>query len=106
MNYQWRKDGTDLSGATGATLNLSAAQVAQTGSYTVVVCNLLGSVTSAPPVTVTAGSPAPGAVLAWGANGSGQTTVPGAAQSGVVAIVAGGYRSGGKRDPRWVTPRP
>ena len=31
----------------------------------------------------------PGAVVAWGDNGSGETTVPLLAQSGVVAIAAG-----------------
>ncbi len=37
----------------------------------------------------------PGAVVAWGNNNYGQTTVPVAAQSGVVAIAAGGSEYGG-----------
>lgn len=46
LAYQWRKDGVALAGATNATLTLSAVQTAQAGSYTVVVSNALGSVTS------------------------------------------------------------
>lgn len=44
--YQWRKDGTALSGATEATLRLSSVAAAQAGNYTVVVTNSAGSVTS------------------------------------------------------------
>ena len=46
--YQWRRDGKDLPGATAASLTLLPAQVAQSGTYTVVVSNAGGSVTSAP----------------------------------------------------------
>lgn len=44
--YQWRKDGTAISGATSASLSLSNVQTANAGSYTVVVTNSAGSVTS------------------------------------------------------------
>ncbi|MFO1451546.1 MAG: immunoglobulin domain-containing protein [Opitutaceae bacterium] len=44
--YQWRKDGTDLSGATSASLALSNVQSSHAGSYSVVVSNSAGSVTS------------------------------------------------------------
>ena len=44
--YQWRKGGTNLSGATSSTLSLSAVQTASAGSYDVVVTNSLGSATS------------------------------------------------------------
>ncbi len=46
VTYQWRKDGTDISGANGATLTLSNLIVADAGSYDVVVTDFLGSVTS------------------------------------------------------------
>lgn len=46
LAYQWRKDGTALAGATNATLTLGSVQSAQAGSYSVVVSNSLGSVTS------------------------------------------------------------
>ena len=53
LSYQWRKDGTNLSGATGTTYNLGLAQTNRAGSYTVVVSNAGGSVTSAPPAILT-----------------------------------------------------
>ncbi|MBM4073659.1 MAG: hypothetical protein FJ271_32770, partial [Planctomycetes bacterium] len=44
--YQWKKDGTEVSGATSATLSIANAQTANAGDYTVVVSNSAGSVTS------------------------------------------------------------
>ncbi len=46
--FQWRKDGTDIPGATGPTFILPAAAVDDAGTYTVVVANGCGSVTSEP----------------------------------------------------------
>ncbi len=46
FTYQWRKDGTAISGATAATLALSGVTAAAAGSYSVVVTNSAGSVTS------------------------------------------------------------
>ncbi len=46
LAYQWRKDGQPLAGATNSSLALLALQVNQAGSYSVVVTNALGSVTS------------------------------------------------------------
>jgi subtilisin family serine protease len=48
--YQWRKDGTDLAGATGSTLSLVNVQPASAGIYTVTATNLAGSVTSRPAI--------------------------------------------------------
>jgi polygalacturonase/pectin methylesterase-like acyl-CoA thioesterase len=45
--YQWFKNGVLIPGATKATLSFSAVQVGDTGSYTVVITNSSGSVTSA-----------------------------------------------------------
>jgi len=51
LSYQWFFDLTNgLSGATGAQLTLANVQTTQAGSYTVVVGNAGGSVTSAPAV--------------------------------------------------------
>jgi Immunoglobulin domain len=50
LSYQWQFNGTNISGATASTLSLDDVQFADGGSYTVVVSNLLGSVTSAPAV--------------------------------------------------------
>jgi alpha-tubulin suppressor-like RCC1 family protein len=47
MKYQWRKDGTAISGATNSSISFSNVQTEQLGSYTVVISNSLGSVTSA-----------------------------------------------------------
>lgn len=44
--YQWRKDGTAIAGATSATLPLTGVTAGQAGSYSVVVTNAGGSVTS------------------------------------------------------------
>lgn len=44
--YQWRKNGTAISGATSATLTVSNATAIDAGTYTCVVTNDSGSVTS------------------------------------------------------------
>ena len=55
--FEWRKDGIAIASATNATLGLNAVTTADSGSYTVVVSNAAGSVTSAAAaVTVTAPS--------------------------------------------------
>ena len=47
LTYQWSKNGTAISGATAASLTFSSAAASDAGSYTVVVTNTLGTVTSA-----------------------------------------------------------
>jgi pectate lyase len=44
--YQWRKNGTNISGATSSTLTLPNVQTSSAGNYSVVVSNSAGSVTS------------------------------------------------------------
>ena len=46
LSYQWKKDGTDISGATSANYTISSVTTGHAGSYTVVVSNACGSVTS------------------------------------------------------------
>ena len=54
---QWKKNGTDIAGATNATLTLSNVQAADAATYTVVATNSAGTVTSSGAVlTVTASS--------------------------------------------------
>jgi hypothetical protein len=48
LSYQWSKDGQPLSSATGRRLFLASVGASQTGTYTVTVSNLAGSVTSSP----------------------------------------------------------
>jgi uncharacterized repeat protein (TIGR01451 family) len=50
LSYQWRRNATPLSGATTATLSIPSVQASDAGSYTVVVTNAFGSVTSAPAI--------------------------------------------------------
>lgn len=55
--YQWRKDGANVAGATNAALILPGVTAASAGSYSVVVANNAGSVTSnGAAVTVGAGT--------------------------------------------------
>jgi glucose/arabinose dehydrogenase len=44
--YQWRKNGTNISGATSATYSITNLQPSHAGTYSVVVTNSAGSVTS------------------------------------------------------------
>jgi hypothetical protein len=46
LSYQWRKDGTPITGATNSTLTLTSVQTSDAASYTVVVTNVAGSSTS------------------------------------------------------------
>jgi autotransporter-associated beta strand protein len=45
-SYQWRKDGSNISGANGATLTISNASPADAGNYDVVITNTAGTLTS------------------------------------------------------------
>ena len=52
LTYQWRKDGTNVAGANGATLNFASAAASDAGSYSVVVTNAYGTVTSSAAVSL------------------------------------------------------
>lgn len=47
LSYQWKKNGATIAGATAAIYTINPVQAADAGSYTVVVSNSYGSVTSA-----------------------------------------------------------
>ena len=47
FNYQWRRDGVNITGATGATLVLSGLESSDAGFYNVIVGNASGAVSSA-----------------------------------------------------------
>ncbi len=51
--YQWLKDGTVIPGATAATYTIPSVADVNIGGYSVVVSNAFGTVTSAPPSTLT-----------------------------------------------------
>lgn len=59
LSYQWTRDGTPVTGATEATLNLPAITTAQEGEYVVRVSNASGA-TNSTPVTVTVLEPLSG----------------------------------------------
>ena len=70
FNYQWRLNGNDLAGATDSALPLNNVQLEQAGSYSVVVGNSFGSITSAPVVVDVS------MLVVWGNNAYGQTNIP------------------------------
>ncbi|MEM7167509.1 MAG: immunoglobulin domain-containing protein, partial [Planctomycetota bacterium] len=47
LNYQWQRNGTNLAGATNATLSLTGLSALDTGSYQAIVTNDCGSTVSA-----------------------------------------------------------
>jgi len=46
VNYYWYKNGAPIAGATSATYKINAAQLADTGNYSVIVSNAYGAVAS------------------------------------------------------------
>jgi hypothetical protein len=52
ISYQWYKNGSPVSGAISATYRVDSVTTNYAGSYTVTARNTAGSVTSAPPVSV------------------------------------------------------
>jgi len=46
LTYQWRRNGSNISGATSATYNIASATSANAGSYDVVITSSCGSITS------------------------------------------------------------
>ena len=57
MNYQWLFQGTNLPGATNATLTITNIQLTQAGDYSVLATNDLGSTLSSNAVLTVAGLP-------------------------------------------------
>ena len=85
LGYQWQFNGTNIPGATQATLDLAAVTASDGGSYQVVVSNAFGTSVSSVAVL----TPLNSLVVSWGDNTYGQTNQP-ADLTNVVAV-AGGY---------------
>jgi energy-converting hydrogenase Eha subunit F len=58
LSYQWSLDGTNLPGATDALLTLTNIQIGQSGRYSVLITNLLGSIASSNAL-ISVSAPAP-----------------------------------------------
>jgi alpha-tubulin suppressor-like RCC1 family protein len=84
LGYQWRLNGTNLAGATQATLNLASVTATNLGNYRVAVSNAYGLALSSNATLAAVAS----LVMAWGDDESGQTNVP--PGLGNVTAVAGG----------------
>lgn len=100
--YQWRKNGTNLAGATSATLSFASAMVADNGTYSVIVSNSAGAVTSSNATLTVPAQPVPitpiitnGSLnLSWPASQTGvrllaQTNTPGTGLTTNWSTVAG-----------------
>lgn len=71
LSYQWRRNGNNISGATSATYNISNVTSSHAGTYSVVISNTNGSVTSSnATLTVTSPNQAPTASITTPATGS------------------------------------
>ena len=69
LSYQWRFNGTNLEGATAGSLVLTNVQLADAGSYSAVVSNSVGFVTSSNAVLTVSSQPpcvsSPSGLIAW-----------------------------------------
>ena len=83
LSYQWYHDNRPIAGATGSSYSNASATYGDRGAYTVNVTDGT-TVTRATGFVLVQGE----AVVAWGSNTNGKTTVP-AGLSGVVAVATG-----------------
>jgi uncharacterized repeat protein (TIGR02543 family) len=99
LTYQWKKNGASIGGATSASYTTPATTTAYNGStYTVVVTNALGNLTSASATLTVTAAPTT-ATVTFVSDGSGtlsgstsQTVSIGASTTAVAAAPASGYQ--------------
>ncbi len=71
ISYQWRKNGTNISGANNSSYTISSVTTSSAGTYSVVVSNSSGNVTSNnATLTVTSANQAPSATITTPATGT------------------------------------
>lgn len=87
IEFQWRKNGVPISGATSASLTLTNVQSTNNGSYTLSATNSVGVVVS-DPATLTVSLSAPISNTAYNLTGFGQATTGG----GVIPETDPAYR--------------
>ena len=86
LAYQWRFNGTNISGATNNSCVISNVQAGNLGDYCVVITNAAGSITSSIAPLVF------GQVATWGSYDYGETTIPNQCTN-VLAVGAGAASS-------------
>jgi VCBS repeat-containing protein len=78
FSYQWRKNAASINGANNSTLQLTNAQASASGSYSVIVSNAFGSVTSSNAVlVVSANHPPVGNNDSYSMNANTSLVIPG-----------------------------
>ncbi len=103
LYYQWQFDSAGIAGATGTNYTIANAQVASSGSYTVIVSNSSGVITSAPAILAVGAQGAP-TILTQPANltvDSGQKAVFSVTASGVAPLFYQWYFNG--QEISWAT---
>ena len=85
LGYQWLFNGSPIADATNTTHTLANLQQSHAGSYSVVVTNVGGSITSSLAIVEIR---LPGPVFAWGSNDFGQASVPAGLEQ-AIAVAAG-----------------
>ena len=94
IEYQWRFNGADISGATTNPFTIPAAQFADAGNYSVVATNIAGSVTSSV-VALTVNADNSGIIAQWNFNSvppdaaTGTGTTNPSTGSGTASVVGG-----------------
>ena len=81
LSYQWQFNGTNISGATSASYTFTAAN---SGTYSLIVSNVAGSVSVVWQVNVVY----PGGVIGWGSNSNGQLSAS-SVLTNIISLAAG-----------------
>ncbi|HEX2101631.1 MAG TPA: peptidylprolyl isomerase [Candidatus Synoicihabitans sp.] len=87
--YQWSKNGTAISGATGSTLTLTNVSAADAGDYTVAIVNPQGTTVSRPASLLVA-TPEPGALINLSIRAKSQPFIAGFVTAGPVNVLVRG----------------